>query len=336
MRPKYSSCAQKITTDIPGKKGGYWHNHSIYCRPFKSPRFLNRCFGEKFSRRIFEILTSFKLLLNRRKTVAYVTSGTLIGISFAVLQTILFWNRKPHVLLDCIWYQSSNSINNIIFSLAIKIASPSVKYYIVWASHEIIDYPYAFKVNSKKFYYVHFWHTLTDYKFDIKDAGYVFAGGNWDRDFGIVIKAAKKMPTTPFIIGTTRPNQLDRYLIPNNVTVIGYTPEGFRQAIAECRIMVVPMVEGVLHSGGQQTVLNALYMGKPTIAVGKKWATDLINDGTNGYIVDYKDSEHLAIIIEKLWNDSNHRQKISINAEKEGRCWPPERALDLVYRLTFG
>ena len=79
-----------------------------------------------------------------------------------------------------------------------------------------------------------------------------------------------------------------------NVIVKGFSHEGFRQAIASCRIMLVPMMAGPLHSGGQQTVLNAMYMGKPTIAFGKRWAKDLIEDGDTGYIIDYRNHESLA------------------------------------------
>ena len=45
---------------------------------------------------------------------------------------------------------------------------------------------------------------------------------------------------------------------------------------------MIAMQGGLLHSGGQQTCLNAMFMGKPTIAVGRKWAIDLIEDGVDG------------------------------------------------------
>src|SRR5262249_56455409 len=90
-------------------------------------------------------------------------------------------------------------------------------------------------------------------------------------------------------IATSRPEQLRGVELPPRVRIEGTTVAGFRQAMAAARLVVVPMQPGLLHSGGQQTCLNAMYLGKPTIAVGRKWAVDFIIDGEDGLIVDYGD-----------------------------------------------
>src|SRR5690606_23552269 len=98
-----------------------------------------------------------------------------------------------------------------------------------------------------------------------------------DRDYGCLIEAVRPLDL-PVWIATTRTEQLKGIDIPPHVRVEGTTAAGFRQAMAAARLVVIPMQGGLLHSGGQQTCLNAMRMGKPTIAVGRKWATDLMED----------------------------------------------------------
>ncbi len=74
----------------------------------------------------------------------------------------------------------------------------------------------------------------------------------------------------------------------------------FRQLMAGAAMVVVPMEEGHLHSGGQQTYLNAMAMGKPVIVCDPRGAPDYITDGQDGIILDYGDSNGLRNVIVAL------------------------------------
>ena len=150
------------------------------------------------------------------------------------------------------------------------------------------DYADAFGLPREKLEYVPFHTTLHDYEYEVRDDGYLFAGGNYDRDYATLIEAVRPLDA-PVWIATTRPEQLRGVDVPPHVRVEGTTEAGFRRAMAAARLVVVPMQKGLLHSGGQQTCLNAMLLGKPTIAVGRKWAVDFIDDGADGLIVDYED-----------------------------------------------
>jgi glycosyltransferase involved in cell wall biosynthesis len=63
--------------------------------------------------------------------------------------------------------------------------------------------------------------------------------------------------------------------------------------MAGAAIVVVPMEAGHLHSGGQQTYLNAMAMGKPVIVCDPRGPQGYIEDGKNGILLDYGDSEGL-------------------------------------------
>lgn len=323
----------RIVTEIPASNVDIWREHTILCPRVARSTTVSLVFGKANADRVAKILTAFKLLMRRSRTDAYVTSGDLTGFSLAVLQFFFFWNRKPHVLIDCLWCRS-HGLARVGAVLLRKIAAKAATRFVVWESHEIEDYSKEFGVAQDKFEYVHFWHTLSGYDFEVRDEGYVFAGGNWNRDYSMVLRAAEALPETEFVIGTTRPEQLDGQEIPENVSVRGYTPSGFRQAIASCSVMIVPMQAGLLHVGGQQTVLNAMAMGKPVIAVGRDWGQDLIDNGVNGFLADYGDVHFVVSTLRRLSESTSYRQRISNEAMAEGQSWPPARGFNTVCKIA--
>src|SRR5205814_6375767 len=133
---------------------------------------------------------------------------------------------------------------------------------------------------------------------------------------------------------TTRPEQLAGVEVPAHVRVGGTTVAGFRQAMAAARLVVVPMRKGLLHSGGQQTCLNAMLLGKPTIAVGRKWAVDFITDGDNGLIVDYEDVEGLRRAIRWVLENPGAARRLADRGRQHAEQFTTQRTMQRVYDLV--
>jgi glycosyltransferase involved in cell wall biosynthesis len=140
----------------------------------------------------------------------------------------------------------------------------------------------------------------------------------------------------PTWIATTRPEQLAGVELPAHVRVEGTSVAGFRQAMAGAKIIVVPMQKGLLHSGGQQTCLNAMYMGKPTIAVGRKWAADFITDGADGLIVDYEDAAGLRRAVRWVLDHPEAARRMGERARERAAWFTTERTMRAVYALVTG
>jgi glycosyltransferase involved in cell wall biosynthesis len=111
---------------------------------------------------------------------------------------------------------------------------------------------------------------------------------------------------------------------------------GFRQAMAAARLVAVPMQKGLLHSGGQQTCLNAMYLGKPTIAVGRKWAADFITDGVDGLIVDYEDPAGLRSAIRWVLDHPDAARRMGERARQRAAWFTTQRTMEAVYRIVKG
>jgi glycosyltransferase involved in cell wall biosynthesis len=322
-----------ILTDIPGKPGRFWGDNTTLVGPSKPPAWLLRLLGTRWAYNLTGALVGLRLFMRRRRCQGVVTDGGASGLLFAWLQALCPWGRKPHVLIDCLWYLPASPLRTWFKKLRLRLAARSVRYFVVWASHEIADYARAFDLPPQQLRYVPFHHTLGDYSYEIRDDGYLFAGGNYDRDYRTLVEAVRDI-AIPVWIATTRRNGLKDVDLPPHVRVQGTTAAGFRQAMAGAKLIVVPMQKGLLHSGGQQTCLNAMFLGKPTIAVGRRWAVDFINDGEDGLIVDYEDPQSLRQAIRWILAHPEAARRMGERAHRRAAWFTTERCMRTVYELV--
>jgi glycosyltransferase involved in cell wall biosynthesis len=324
----------RILTNIPGKPGRFWGDHSTFVGPAGPSARLVRLLGRRWAENVVGITAALRLFARRRQAAGIVTNGGASGLLFAWLQGLVPWGRKPHVMIDCNWYLSSARWRSWLKAIRLRLAARSVHRMVVWASHEVEDYARAFGLPIDRLQYVPFHSTLYGYDYEVRDDGYLFAGGNYDRDYPCLIEAVRPL-TVPIWIGTTRPEQLAGVDIPAHVRVEGTTVAGFRQAMAAARLVIVPMQKDLLHSGGQQTCINAMALGKPTIAVGHKWAVDFIRDGDNGLIVDYGDVSGLRRAIEWVLDYPEAARRMAERGQEEALQLTTERCMRTIHDLVL-
>jgi glycosyltransferase involved in cell wall biosynthesis len=324
-----------VLTDIPGKPGRFWGDHTTYVGPDRPPGWLLRLVGRRWAYNASGVLAALRLFARRRHCQGVVTYGGASGILFAWLQGLCPWGRKPHVMVDCNWYLSPRPWRSRLKGLRLRLAARAVHRFVVWASHEVEDYARAFGLPRGQLEYVPFHGTLHDYRYEVRDDGYLFAGGNYDRDYPTLVEAVRPLGV-PVWIATTRPEQLRGVDLPAHVRVEGTTEAGFRQAMAGAHLVVIPMQKGLLHSGGQQTCLNAMLLAKPTIAVGPRWAADFITDGVNGLVVDYEDPHGLQRAIEWVLNNPAAARELAERGRAHAARFTTQRTMQTVYELVKG
>jgi glycosyltransferase involved in cell wall biosynthesis len=324
-----------VLTDIPGKPGRFWGDHTSFVGPCAPPAWLRKLAGSALAHDLTGAVAAVRMFLRRSRASGVVTDGGASGILFAWLQALVPAGRKPHVMIDCNWYESPSRWRAWLKGLRLRLAARSVERFVVWASHEVEDYARAFGLPPAKLEYVPFHATLNDYTYEIRDDGYLFAGGNYDRDYPTLIEAVRPL-AMPTWIATTRPEQLRGVTIPARVRVVGTSAAGFRRAMAASRLTVVPMQPGLLHSGGQQTCLNSMLLGKPTIAVGRRWAADLLTDGEDGLIVDYADPQALRRAIRWVLDHSDAARRMGERARRRAGWFTTERTMLAVYEIVKG
>jgi glycosyltransferase involved in cell wall biosynthesis len=322
-----------VLTDIPGKPGRFWGDHTTLVGPVKPPPWLLKRAGNRWAHNLTGCIAGLRLFACRGRCHGVVTDGGSSGMLFAWLQALCPWGRKPHVMIDCLWGRSPHPLTHWLKKLRVHLAARSVDRFVVWSSHEVEDFAQAFDLPREKLQFVPFHTTLHDYDYEVRDDGYIFAGGNSDRDYRTLVEAVRPL-TAPTWIATTRPDLLSGVEVPDCVRVEGTTVDGFRRAMAAARLVVVPMQKGTLRSGGQQTLLNAMLMGKPTIAVGRRWAGDYIDDGVNGLIVDYEDPEGMREAVRRLLDDPDGARRMGEQACARAADFTTQRCMETVYNLV--
>ena len=325
--------APDVLTDIPGVPGRFWGDHTTFVGPYRPPAWLVKSVGDCCARNLTGAVAALRLFARRRRCQGVVTDGGPTGQFFAGLQALCPWGRKPHVMIDCLWERSPSPFVHWLKKLRVWSAARSVDRFVVWAGHEVEDFAQAFDLPREKFQYVPFHTTLHDCDYDVRDGGYIFAGGNSDRDYRTLVEAVRPLGA-PTWIATTRSDLLSGVLIPDHVRVEGTTPENFRAAMAAARVVVVAMRKGTLRSGGQQTCLNAMLLGKPTIAVGRRWAVDFIDDGVNGLIVDYEDPEGMRNALRRLLEDPAAARRMGERARARAGEFTTPRCMETIYNLV--
>ncbi|HEX8949120.1 MAG TPA: glycosyltransferase [Dissulfurispiraceae bacterium] len=322
----------KVLTTIPGSPGKFWGDHTTLV----SEKCVDITYNPKIGK-VFLHTAAFavalKLLRQRKMSDVVVVDSGPVGKWFSWMQSLLILNKRPTLMVDCLWYRHDNRIVQWVKASLKRLAARSVTLFAVWARHEVRDYSREFGIGSEKFAYVPFHTTLDGYAFEIADEGFVFAGGNGDRDYRVLIEAVRGLDI-PVFIAATDTRLFEGISIPPNVTVKGLSHADFRRKMASCRIAVVPMRGGLLHSGGQQTFLNSMYMGKPTIIIGPKVADGYVEDGRNGMVVDYGDAAGLRSAITLLNRDAGLRERMGASARAFASQLTTERFVRSIYSLA--
>src|SRR5206468_3559736 len=111
---------------------------------------------------------------------------------------------------------------------------------------------------------------------------------------------------------------------PDNVEVKGFSHEDYLKAMAGCLINIVSLDGELLHSGGQQTFLNSMWLGKPTIVTDPEGSADYIDHGDDGLLVRTKDPIALREAIEFLLDNREKMKEMGTKAARKARRFSTE------------
>ena len=312
----------KILTTIPARVSKRWKAETSFVKPPQV--FINS--------RLSPFLYSLKLFILSRKCDVVITPSDRVGNVFALFQGLLCINPIPHLMIDCLWYKDKLSLLRFIKKRLGKILNRAVRKYVVWAKHEMEDYPRVLNLPEDKFTYIPFHTTIEGYDFQMERGDYIFSGGDGDRDYSTLIEAAKDIPAKVCIATRTEITGYSKEKYPN-VSVTATSHEDFRRLMAGSLMVVVPMKRGLLHSGGQQTYLNAMRMGKPVIVCSPA-AGDYIEHWKTGVVLSNGDVNGLRDAIVRLMNDSKLAFEMGRAAEDSARLFSTESTMSQVLELA--
>lgn len=278
---------------------------------------------------------AISLLRHRDAFDVAIALGHLPGLLFAALQRLLPGRVLPTILVDCLWYREPRAWRRMLKRWQMQLCLGAVDLCVVWAEREIKAYAEEFGVSESKFVFVPHHTTLHPhrYKFTITEGNYIFAGGNGDRDYRTLVEAVREL-STPCVIACTDDRRLAGITLPPNVRRVRATAEEFRQWMAGAMVVVVPMEGGHLHSGGQQSFVNAMALGKPVVVTDPEGACSYIEDGATGLLVPPGDVARLREALQYLLEDERRRQAMATRAQALAQRFTVENTYDRICALA--
>lgn len=244
----------------------------------------------------------------------------------------------PIVLGECQWKLGGSLADRLSTRLGVRaIDGPRVAYCVL-SAWERERFPGTWGVDAERVFTTPYCHTLSDAQLAAptsRDGG-VFAGGNSLRDYGPLLEAAREVDGR-FVLAT---GLLDGPL-PENVTA-GPVPERrFFELLRAARAVVVPLAYREDRTAGQQTYLNAMALGKPTIVTASPGVREYVEDGRTGIVVPPRDPAALVAALRWVLDPANAaavEEMAAAARQAARRHFSPERfaqsMLDVAERMA--
>lgn len=183
---------------------------------------------------------------------------------------------------------------------------------------DVSGYTRTYGVPPDKCEYVPFKPNNTDLvgTVEVKDGDYVVALGASHRDYRSLVQAVKDVGIPVKII-------LPKERIKAHNAAIGDSPfpdnvehlethggrVGWSRYLAESRLVVIPILPGVLQPAGISVYLEAMVLGKPVV-ITRGASTEGILDERLAVLVPPGDTDALRDAIVRLWNDEALRRNL--------------------------
>jgi glycosyltransferase involved in cell wall biosynthesis len=263
---------------------------------------------------------------------AVVTGSERVANIFAMLQACTRPKPVPHVFIECMWQMPSSrralALRRAQFQLEMRATSRIV----VWSRLQVDRYARVFGLPREKFVFVPYHTTLAGMP-PTADGDYIFAGGDTGRDYATLIEAVRDLPRR-VVVAALRRDHFDGLKIPDNVEIVTVTPTEFQRLLGGAWVVVVPLKGGLLHSGGQQTYLNAMALGKPVVVADDCGTEDYIAHGETGMLVKPGDPAALRDALWTLVDNPALARSMAELGRQVAREHSPERFIERVFDLV--
>jgi glycosyltransferase involved in cell wall biosynthesis len=298
--------------------------------------FWDRFFGSsrRAQRSLWRSLLLAAELLAARRQFDVLVSGSERGAHlFALIEGLLPGRKTRHVMIGCLWQRPRTAIGLWVRRGRYRIEARAVCRFVVWSRRQARYYHDLFRIPEGKIAVVPFHTTLDGYDYSVRDEGYVFSGGDSQRDYRTLVEAVRGLEIRVVIAVLSR-SHFRGLVLPDNVEVTTLSAVEFRERMARARVVVVPMKGGLVHSGGYQTYLNAMAMGKPVVVADDVGADEYISDGVDGFIVPPGSADDMRAVLRRLLDSAELRAAVGTRAAKTAERYSMVEFVNRLVRLA--
>jgi glycosyltransferase involved in cell wall biosynthesis len=164
--------------------------------------------------------------------------------------------------------------------------------------------------------------------------GYVFCGGEAQRDWKTFFEAAARLPHRRFV-GVARRKYLPKDVsIPPNVTMhYDIDVAEFDRLLANAAVVALPLLTEM--PAGLIVMYKSIFFSKPLIITRTSAIENYLDDGRSAVLLSIGDSERLAAAVEELLGSEAHARQMTALARDAIRRFSPEAYSQAVYSILF-
>jgi glycosyltransferase involved in cell wall biosynthesis len=278
-----------------------------------------------------EALWAWRLFRLSKNYDAVLTGSDRVGLFLGIAQRILRRQRVPHIYLDFYINLDGRIYRRSLWRFFCRLAVGGASCAIVQRTCEVGAYSLALGLPASKFSFVPYHATIFEVEVDILEDGYIFAGGDEDRDYAVLIEAVRNLPYR-VVIASLRKDHFVNVKIPENVEIVTVPAPDFLNLMAHASLIVVPLKRRPQHVGGEQTYLNAMTMGKPTVITDLE-ASDYVSNGITGILTPPGDVEALKEVITRIMEDRDFAHNLGRNGKEASLGFTPKNFFTAVFDL---
>ena len=232
--------------------------------------------------------------------------GIRAGNPDLIAAALIARRRRPRVILAEANWKPGSGLDQLVRKMGMKLIDRAVSVFCVVSKHEHDVFPGTWGLDRDRVAYTPFYYTLSEEELaaPVTGGGGVFAGGNPMRDYGTLVEAVRGLDV-PVRIATSRKEVVERDDLPANV-VAGLVPhDEYVTRLRGADVVAVPLQARTLRSGGEQTYLNAMALGKPVVVSDSPGASDYIEAGVTRILVPPSDPVAMRAAIEWVLDPAN-------------------------------
>lgn len=280
-----------------------------------------------------EFLWGCKLFVASRRYDVVVTGWERSALFFVAMQRLLRRNRKPHILIYTLWNLPSPGIRRFLKYWQFRFIAGGVSRIVAYSDCQRALYAPTFRIPLHRIVSIPYYTTCWETEYTVNDGEYIFAGGDYTRDYCSLIEAIRGQPWRVIIAARFR-HYFDGLSIPHNVEIRTVSHVEFFRLMAGAKVVVVPLQPGLLQSGGQQTYLNAMAMGKPVVVADDCGANEYIRHNQTGMLVPPRDVSALRGALRALFEHPALARSIGENARQAATAYAPSAFFERVLGLA--
>ncbi len=231
-------------------------------------------------------LSVFRAARRTRALLLDSTSGRLHpDLLGAILVGTLPRPRPVVVFMGAMW-QKDSGLAGAAQRAMIRLADRVVSRYAVQSTGEMPLFSAAWGISGSKLRFTPYFYTFTAQ--DLASPApaaedFIFSGGNAHRDYDTYLQAIESLPEHRFVIAS---RNLEGKHLPRNVCAKPVSRAEFIRLMRASAAVVVPLRRGLIRATGQQTYLNSMMLGKPTVVTRTLGVDDHIPSQDYAWVVD--------------------------------------------------